>query len=333
MTTGAALAHLARRLPDFIPSGPPEVLTGGLLNRVWRVRGTPAPVVVKYAPDHLGALPLDPFRLTIEARALAAGFGCLSGGAVAAPRLLDFDPEASALVMEDAGSLPSLDVWLRSAPEGEAGRRGAQLGEAIGRLHGDTYADAHLATRFENRPIQKTRRDVQYGGIRSSLRAAGVPAAERIGARAEALGERLLAPGRCVVMGDLWPRSVLVAPGNLWLIDWEMAHFGQPFQDYAHLAAHLWMLGHRGVRAAWAFGDAFGRAYEQHAPPEEAAEARQAAVHAGCEIIVRALGPFREGYVYGNVPQEHALVRAAVTRALGWIEEGVPRRADLFRAG
>lgn len=320
--------HLDRRLPGLQP-GQPVALKGGLLNRVWRVPTGAGSVVVKHAPARVGALELDPHRITIEAAALAdppGGF-CTSG--VRAPRLLDFDPSTATVVMEDAGELPALDVWLKGAHQAEAHVRGNRLGSALAALHRVT--DSRSAERFDNRPIQQTRLDVQYRSVGASLQAAGVDGADALGRRAVELGIRLLGPGRCVVMGDLWPRSVHVGPETLWLIDWEMAHFGQPFQDYAHLAAHLWMLRHAGIGAASTFGQAFAEAYFGAAPPEIAGEAQEAAFHAGCEIVVRALGPFREGYVYEAASK--SAIREAVAQAVRWLRGGVHSRADLFRPG
>lgn len=100
---------------------------------------------------------------------------------------------------------------------------------------------------------------------------------ESLASRMEAFGERLRTPGECLIMGDLWPRSVLVAQtcpadgnvggegppadgempdtvGNkspcsaspvLKIIDWEMCHWGRPAQDIAHFAAHVWMWWHQ----------------------------------------------------------------------------------------
>jgi hypothetical protein len=80
-----------------------------------------------------------------------------------------------------------------------------------------------------------------------------------------AVGDQLAsARGVCLIMGDLWPRSVLVGPPEAgapppatappprqWVIDWELCHWGNPAQDTAHLAAHAWMLHHAAVHGAY----------------------------------------------------------------------------------
>lgn len=338
MTDKDVVPYLQERLPDFTPVGAPRRLPEGNLNVVWRVPGAGRSVIVKYAPPYIAAdpdTPLDPSRLTIEARCLDAlgPDGRLSGlsqSAVRPPRVLDFNDDGHVLVMEDLGDRPTLGRWLHEHdPEAVRERTpaiGQQLGTFVGTLHAATTDDAACADTFDNRPMQETRHAVQYKGVTGMLRAAGVPDAEALGRRAEALGEALLAPGRCLTMGDLWPRSVLVAEDKLHLIDWELAHYGRPLQDVAHFRAHLWMLAHRApsptvANAARALRNAFRSAYDRALEAAKARlwtdqERRDAAVHTGAEILVRVLGPFQSGYLYEGLPPNHPAVQEAVTMAV-----------------
>jgi 5-methylthioribose kinase len=334
MTDDDVLPYLERRLPAFAPTGPPTRLEGGNLNVVWRVPGAERAVVVKYAPPYIAAdpdVPLDPFRLRIEGRCLATlgPDGPLASltGPVRAPRRYDLNTEASVLVMEDLGARPTLGRWLRTAeaPASRAPALGRALGTFIGRLHAATHDRDEAAARFDNRPMQETRHAVQYQGVTAMLRRAGVGDAAALGARAEALGEQLLEDGACLTMGDLWPSSVLVGDETVFLIDWELAHYGRPLQDVAHLLAHLWMQAHRApstavAAAARALRRAFVDAYRSALGDREAAlwtarEHRAAAVHAGAEILVRAVGPFQDGGRYAGLAPDHPAVQAAVRRA------------------
>jgi len=336
MTDDEVHAHLRERLPDFDPVGPPERLEGGNLNVVWRVPGRPASVIVKYAPPYIAAdpdVPLDPARLRVEARCLEAlgPEGALAGVSTAAvrpPQLYDLDAERSVVVMEDLGTRPSLGAWLRTQDaQGDAAATvGRRLGTFLGRLHARTHERSGLAEAFDNRPMQETRLAVQYRGVADMLERGGVDDAEALGRRAEALGEFLLEPGRCLTMGDLWPPSVLVADAELRLIDWELAHYGRPLQDVAHWRAHLWMQHHRApspaaaeaAAAVWtefraAYRDALGARFEALWPADER---RAAAVHVGAEILVRAVGPFQGGYVYAGRPPDDPVVQDAVATAI-----------------
>jgi len=348
VTDEDVLPYIRERCPNFEPTGPPKLLPGGNLNVVWRVPGAGRSLIVKYAPPYIAAdpdTPLDPSRLRIEARCLEflAPGGRLAGvttPAVRAPRPVDVNEEGPVLIMEDIGAVPSLDRWLReSGAEAlgtEAAAHGRRLGRLLGRLHAATSDDECYAEAFDNRPMQETRLAVQYRSAADMLRAGGVDDAEVLGTRAESLGEDLLEPGRCLTMGDLWPPSVLVADDGLRLIDWELAHYGRPLQDVAHWCAHLWMQRHRApsdavAEAVTAHRTAFLTAYSDALGDAEAAlwtdaERRDAAVHFGAEILVRAVGPFQEGYVYAGLEADHPAVQEAVTTAAAHLR--FPRDAD-----
>ena len=337
MTDDDVLPHLQERLPDFAPAGAPVRLPGGNLNVVWRVPGANDSLIVKHAPPHIAAdpeVPLDPSRILIEARCLNAldpngALASVRSGSVRTPRLRDVDEEAFVVVMEDLGDRPSLGEWLRrpdDAPRpSAAATHGAHLGAFIGRLHAATYDRPAYATVFDNRPMQETRQAVQYQGVADMLARGGVSDAEALGKRAEALGAALLDPGRCLTMGDLWPSSVLVGEDGVGLIDWELAHYGRPLQDVAHWHAHLWMQAHRAPTSAVADAveavqTSFRAAYREAIGEVEDAlwtdeERRDAAVHFGAEILVRAVGPFQAGSLYAGLDADAPAVQEAVAAA------------------
>lgn len=315
-------ARLDAAFPALAPFGEPERLAGGNLNFVWRARCASGSVVVKHAPPWAVAAPqvaLSPRRLLIEARALSLLAGPLArlGGAVRTPAPRGFDRRAWLLVTEDVG--PGADLSERLEDEAAF----TALGGFIGRLHRETLDDATLRRRFDNAAMQRARRDSQYALTGALAHAAGAPDAQRLGADALELGQRWIAPGRCLVMGDLWLPSVLLRDGGLRLIDWELAHFGSPAQDVGHLLAHVFMHGLAQGRAAtaeaaasaflgaWraAWGASFDGVWTK-------AEERDAALHFGCEVLARALGPFRGGGPLGSVPVASAAGQAALQQAL-----------------
>jgi len=337
VTDKDVLPHLQGCLPDFSPVGAPVRLPEGNLNVVWRVPGEERSVIVKHAPPYIAAdpdIPLDPDRLRIEARCLEAlgpdgALAAVGPSSVRAPRPLDVNEEAHVLVMEDLGDLPTLDRWLRTAEpdtlSSAAPALGDRLGCFLGTLHAATCDDEACASAFVNRPMQETRQAVQYQGVADMLETGGVADADDLGARAEALGAALLEPGRCLTMGDLWPPSVLVDGDQLRLVDWELAHYGRPLQDVAHALAHLWMQEHRAPSSEIAeavadlrtsFLDSYRDALGETATAlwtEQ--ERRDAAIHFGAEVLVRAVGPFQAGYVYEGLAPEHPKVQEAVATA------------------
>jgi len=319
MTTQEVLLHLARRLPGYQLRGDPQPLGGGYLNYVWRVSASPGPLIVKLVPPFVSSIPamaLDAKRARIEARALQSfepggPLADLAKGSVRTPRLLDFDELRNILIMEDVCNCPDLGTWLReqSGSQLEARQAGAGVGGFIGALHKRSFGDERLRAAFDNRGIQKVRLEHHYRMIGGLCRKAGLADAESLGERAAQLGERLQAPGACLIMGDLWPASIIVAPENLRIIDWELSHFGWPCQDVAHLAAHLWMHAHRAPDAAAAeraraclqgFLEAYAAAGDIHSLLG-AEGLRQCAIHFGTEILVRTIGNFQGGYLYNGL--------------------------------
>ena len=332
MTPEMVLDHLRQRLPRFVPTGEPELLAGGYLNVVWRVRGLPESLIVKHAPPYIAAkpdVPLDPHRMVIEARSMSA-FGPegalhdIGSAHIRPPRLLDFDEPKHTMVMEDIGECPDLGTWLHQWPRPECsdGDVGPLVGEFIGALHARTFADPQLAKDLNNSSIQQTRLRVQYCVIGDLCRKAGLPDGDELGRRALAFGELLQAPGSCVIMGDLWPPSIRVTSDGLRVIDWELAHFGRPSQDVAHLTAHLWMYAHRAPTDVAAdkarsvlngFLTAYRRTlaerFEVLFGPDGI---RESAVHIGSEILVRTIGAFQDGYLYEGLGLDDPHVQQAV---------------------
>jgi len=342
--------------PAFTSTGAPVRMQGGNLNKVWRVPGTPASVIAKYAPPHIASapdVPLDPERLHVSARCLAlfapgASLAELATPACRPPKWLGWDAEAPLLVMEDLGNLPDLTAWLRSIPHPlEAAEVGSRLGRFIGQLHARTYGDDALAETVANPAMQETRHAVQYSQVGAFLESADIDDAEALGRRATALGERFQEPGRCMIMGDLWPRSVLVDTASddameVRLIDWELAHYGHPAQDLGHMAAHCWMLAHRAPshiaeHVAHACFRQFLARYRETVRAErpEAVEAfcgpkvrRTAALHMGCEILARTTGAFQDGYLYDGLAPTHPVMQRAVAEAARHLR--TPEEVDTF---
>jgi len=306
----SARAHAEERLGRRTSRA--QRLRGGLLNHVHRVwfADRAGSVVVKHAPPHVASAPgiqLDPSRSGFEAEGLRWA-GARGDPRVVVPRVLDAVP--GTLVLEDLGDLPDLGVWLAAGGDGAVLDR---LGGWLGGVHADTGAPG-----LWNRSVQQTRLAVQYEPVAERLAGLGVPDAATLGARAVALGERLLARGPELVMGDLWPPSVLIGhDATVYVIDWELCTLGRACQDLGHLSAHLWMGGHRG---RWSRGlpARFLAAVRSRAPerPEDTA------VHFACEVLARAAGPFRAGGPYAGLPDGAPELEAAVGLACEVLRSG-----------
>lgn len=301
-------ALLNRCFPAHAPFGEPCGLAGGNLNEVWRVEGAGGSFIVKRAPPWVASAPQVPLsrrRLLFEAKALrrVAALGAIGGAR--APRLLGFHRAAWLLLEEDLGAGPDMAASL-----GDVGVFGA-LGDFIGALHATTLRDARAASRFRNVYVQRARLETQYRAVTEFAARSGAPDFDELGRRAMELGIRLLEPGRCLVMGDLWLRSVLVRQQQVRVIDWEFAHYGNPAQDLAHLAAHVFMegLARRRRTEAEASFRSFAAAWRARVGAAEPSlwdeeSQRAAGVHFGSEVLARIWGPFSDSGPLASMPAD-----------------------------
>lgn len=332
------VAIVQKAFPELEISGKPEQLSGGNLNHVWRLKTDKKSLIIKHAPPFIASqpeLPLDSERIHFEAIALRLFSGDgdlthLSTDTIRPPEILFFDQPNALIVMEDVGKFDPLGRFISKDYESET--IGNRLGEFIGKLHAETYQKKQFQELCDNKAIQQTRAEVQYNRAKKY---ADVPfianiTLKEVGKRTQELGRNLLKPGKCLVMGDVWPPSVLTDKTNrLRLIDWEFAHFGRPLQDFAHFAAHCFMKEITSenpseakkwrdlFRSFWqSYRKAAGKCFSKLVNEREIKDAH---IHMGAEILVRVNGPFRKGYVYDEMPDEHPVWKRSVKEAVDLI--------------
>lgn len=349
-SAGQVVDHVARRLPAFSARGDPIPLLGGTTNQVWRLEGEPRSIVIKHAPERVAARPeraMDPRRVLFEARSLRSLIrgGELAGVAsvtVRAPMLFDVDLRSHTLIMEDVG--PLIDLGAHLAEGRGAMQIGDLVGRFIGRLHAKSLHNSVLARRFDNVGAQKLRRQTEYLMIGDFCRRAHLADSGEIGRIAAGLGDRLMKKGICVIMGDLSPPSILILGDAVRVIDWELAHFGNPAQDLAQMAAHLWMHAQRAADttaqlhaqvALQSFFEAYQKAIGEHRSELLSREVLEdCAVHFGCELLWSTIGTRQAGYLYDGLPPDSPSVEEAVGLAVdhirapaeGWVFD--PLRAQ-----
>ena len=336
LTKEDVLNFVRHQLPELETTGDPQPLSGGLMNHVWQIPALPYSVVVKYAPPYIASAPsikFDDSRIIFEARALEAFdsnglLNALRSEAIRPPKLISRDDQTHTLILEDIGDDVDLAVWL-SHTESKDFSFATLIGKFIGLLHKESFENEDLKASFNNTPIQDTRKQVQYDAIGALCAEANLPDSEFLGNQAKELGRRLLEPGVCMIMGDLWPPSIRVTPQGIRIIDWEFVHFGNPAQDIGHLGSHLWMLQHRiparkeAIIGFWhsciqAYKNATRDIFSELWKPEFCTDA---AIHFGAEIIVRTLGPFQQGYLYDGLPHDHPFLEEAIQQAANCIRE------------
>lgn len=208
-----------------------EPLPGGVSSDVLAVSGGGLDVVVKRALPQLRVAQkwlADEDRIVTEARALQL-VGGLAPDLV--PAVCDFDGETRTLVMERAPA--GWTNWRDDLLRGTIDERiGCRLGEALAIWHRETSLPGVELTHFLNVDnFVQLRIDPFHRTV-----ARRHPA---LTARLDSVVERLLTTKTCLVHGDFSPKNVLVGNDRLWVLDWEVAHVGDPVFDVAFLLTHL----------------------------------------------------------------------------------------------
>jgi 5-methylthioribose kinase len=331
------LVAFARKYDSGVTdSSTPEELGGGSLNFVWRIQSSSGKsFIIKHAPPYIASMPdiaFDNSRIVFEANILKAfqfrnELNQLTGLGVRPPEFLGSDNRRHLLLMEDVGSWPNLLQAVRSSGYNFASS-GSELGAYIAQLHVQTYQNHWFAENFANLPVQKTRLQVQYNRCLEFCRKAHMPDAEKIGRWCRQLGEKLNSVGKCLIMGDLWPYSILLDRNEIRLIDWELTHFGRPVQDVAHLVAHLWMMFHRASGQSQKdrigqFRQTFIESYLNGVARQKpelitAEDEHDFQIHVGAEILARTLGNFQKNYLYDGLSPEHPVIQEATAEARKW---------------
>ncbi|WP_312181051.1 phosphotransferase [Arthrobacter sp.] len=227
------LAHLvsrglARSSDDLAAAAMP----GGVSNDVVAVTGPGLNVVVKRALGRLRVAQTwlaDVSRLATEGRALQEAGRILPG---AVPEVLDVSN--GFLVMSRAPE--NWRTWKQDLFRGEvdpqvAERLGLFLGvwqRETARKRQELDADFGDGTAFEQLRVDPFHRQIRdaYPDLAPAI---------------DATLEQMAASTTCLVHGDYTPKNFLVGdrPGQVWVIDWEVAHLGDPSFDPAWTVGHL----------------------------------------------------------------------------------------------
>ena len=286
LTPETVLDHLRDR--GVIGTGPAtaRALSGGVSNVVLAVDAGDHRLVVKQSLGRLrvaDAWSAPRRRIVTEADALVVAAG-LTPGAV--PGVVDVDPVRFTLTVQRAP-----DTWIDWKRAILAGRVdpavGDRLGSLLARWHALTADQPRLTEPFAEttesfhclriRPYHETVAD-RHPEVR--------PAVERV-------VRRMLETRLVLVHGDLSPKNVLAGTGGLWVIDFEVAHLGDPAFDLAFLLSHLLMKAvHRPDLAGPldAAGTGFLDRYRAGVPARLAPDLPYLSEQVGCLLLARVAG-------------------------------------------
>jgi 5-methylthioribose kinase len=210
-----------------------EHLAGGVSNDVVVVRTGTRAFVVKRALPRLRTAEVweaSAGRSYTEAAALQWA-GSVAPEAV--PEVVAVDRAHNVIVIELAPE--GFGNWKQQMLAGHVRPDvGSRLGALLGAWHVDSASDPALLAEFDDQEA--------FGQLR--VRPFYTVAAERNPAAAPVLTDlvaRMARTRATLVHGDFSPKNILVEPvgGGLWVIDWEVAHTGDPLFDVAFLLHHL----------------------------------------------------------------------------------------------
>lgn len=300
-----------------------DPLSGGLVNQVFKVVCPDRVLVLKHAAPHLATNPeidLPISRMDVEVEALKILGELELPNGVHWPEVLVHDRPQSTFLMSFVQGRGLAEILADEDYVSRLKGHGRTLGGWLGTLHARSSVSERreeFAGRIDNTAIQKVRSEVQYRGLAAMLDD------PRFDEPAEWVASRFSGcAGECMILGDLWPASLLLNGDSWGVIDLEFAHWGFPEQDLAHLLAHLrmWALCSENSAPVEEFAaeltDAYFEVFSWQAENFKAAN-----VHFGFEILARAIGPFRSGYLFENASL--ADIKTAKAMAERTIVEGI----------
>lgn len=217
-----------------------EILAGGVSNIVLGVTDGDRRIVVKQSLPRLNVAdewtaPTSRIITEVDALELA---GRITPGQV--PAVIDRDPAAHTVVIERAPA-----GWTDWKAHLLAGRVDLRVAATLGR----TLAAWHSATAATKDELEDA-----FGDVEPFIQLRVDPyhrtlahRAPEVADRVLEVAERMLARRLCLVHGDYSPKNVLVSPEeegaqtSSWVIDFEVAHLGDPAFDLAFMLTHLTM--------------------------------------------------------------------------------------------
>lgn len=285
LTETSVVEYLRRR--GVIPadaSASAEVMPGGVSNDVLAVSGRDVDVVVKQGLERLRVAAewfAPPERVLTEAAALGVAARSRPGDV---PRVLDVDDKALTMTIERAPR--SMRVWKADLLGGRIDHDTArQAGRALAGWHSRTWLDPDVLSRFDQKAFVELRIDPFHRTVAAAHR----DLAGRIGVAVDALQQEPL----CLVHGDFSPKNILCDGPRICVLDWEVAHAGNPVFDLAFLLTHLMLKGVRRpdllseyARTAAEFDSAYRTEFTGAAAPAP----EDVALQVACLLLARVDG-------------------------------------------
>ncbi len=209
------------------------------------------------------------------------------------PQVLYQDRENYLFVMTCAPAHGAL--WKEQLLRGEVDISiAARVGSLLGRIHQQTHDDPAVRDQFiDHEPFVQLRIDPYHWT--TARRHPDV--AQEVQAEAQ----RMLEVKTALVHGDYSPKNVIVADGDVMLLDFEVVHYGNPVFDLAFCLNHLFLKSvfNRHIRKSYFQAvSSFWRGYTQAATFADPQELEVATVRQlGCLMLARIDGKSPVEYI------------------------------------
>lgn len=279
---------------DLVPDAGAAVIVefgGGVSSQVVEVTGGGRSLVVKRSLPRLRVAsdwPAKLERAMTEVHAMRF-LGPLTPGQV--PAVLATDSRRFMFAMERAPR-----SWVNWKEELLAGRIdpgvAERLGQVLGTWHERTWRDAEVARRFDDHEaFDQLRLDPFYRTSAAHLPELAQPLLWHM--------DEMALRRRCLVHGDYSPKNVLLGADGMWVLDYEVAHFGDPVFDLAFMLHHLLLKGVHATDQRELFRDCSSRFLagyraEMHREP---LDETYLTAHVACLALSRVHGKSLAGYL------------------------------------
>ena len=222
----------SRGVISFTEKATVEILTGGVSNVVLAVQTPSKDLVLKQALAELKVATkweADQRRAIVEAHAIET-FHALSPEQV--PALVDYDPEIFTLVLERVPH--SATVWKSDLLEGIIYPEiGAKLGHTLATWHNFGRSSEVARKKFsEDLLFEQLRITPFYGTVAGKN--------PKLSPKIMSLVDELMSEKTTLVHGDFSPKNIMIGQErDVYILDYEVTHTGNPVFDLAFLTAHL----------------------------------------------------------------------------------------------
>lgn len=282
-SVGPYLRH--RRLIDASTAVEAEFLGGGVSNVVLAARADGQSFVVKQSLPRLRVASewlAKRERIITEAHALDWARGQTPD---AVPTVHDLDPATFTMVIAHAP--PGWADWKTHLLSRDARPDvAARLGTILAAWHVAPRGNTAAAGQFDDaEAFEQLRVDPYYRAI--------LPRYPDLAPEIMGYIDRMRATRRCFVHGDFSPKNVLLGESGLWVVDFEVAHMGDPAFDLAFMHNHLLLKAIHQPDCLEGYercAQAFWRAYRQGVGDGFGGPTAYILGHVGCLMLARVDG-------------------------------------------